>query len=414
VESSETSGRRLDAKAQLIQLQSFLTMPRETLPGLTAREAGRYLRGAADRLGLEFVESAGVAPIFLLLPRGGAPPAVTLFQTWHAEPAGGVERAAVEGAERLALGASVAATAGAAARIALVVAPSSSAGSRGLDEALRANRDRLTAGAAYWIRITPAEGPAPRRRRVFLGARGRVVVALRGGDGNPYRARDAVVQALQEEAYGPRPLDFELLRKLASGPAPLALIGGGEEGGGRDVGSDAAGGVGAGSGGAGNSGGGGGGRRSAEERLRAALFDPRGEVVIPAVPHPDRPRAWLMFETAEAMEAEAIGSRVEALSGGGRAEVVENFPWDRGNIHHPAIHALIELSRQVAEGAEIWPSTPWATPSGVFTRALGLGLAEWGIPLASGAQVRFPKPEEFEAMAAEAGALLAGASAEGA
>ena len=386
MESSETSGRHLDAKAQLIQLQSFLTMPRETLPGLTAREAGRYLRGSADRLGLEFVESAGVAPIFLLLPRGGPPPAVTLFQTWHAEPAGGVERAAVEGAERLALGAAVAAAAGTAARIALVVAPSASAGSRGLDEALRANRDRLAAGAAYWIRVTPEEASAPRRRRVFLGAKGRVVVALRGGDGNPYRARDAVVQALQEEAYGPRPLDFELLRKLASGPVPLALIDGGEEGG----------------------------RRSAEERLRAALFDPRGEVVIPAVPHPDRPRAWLMFETAEAMEAEAIASRVEALSGGGRAEAVENFPWDRANIHHPAIHALIELSREVAAGVEIWPSAPWATPSGVFTRALGLGLSEWGIPLAPGAQVRFPKPEEFEAMAAEAGGLFAKASAEGA
>ncbi|HTM00992.1 MAG TPA: hypothetical protein VL503_07705 [Candidatus Omnitrophota bacterium] len=375
-------------------------MPRETLPGLTAREAGRYLRGAADRLGLEFVESAGVAPIFLLLPRGGGPPAVTLFQTWHAEPAG-VEPAAVDGAERLALGTAVAA-AGATARIAFVVAPSSSAGSRGLDEALRAYRDRLAAGAAYWIRVTPGEASGRGRRRVFLGARGRVVIALRGGDGNPYRARDAVVQALREEAYGPRPLDFELLRKLASGPEPLALIGAtGEEGGGRD-------------GGSGSGSGSGGGRRSAEERLRAALFDPRGEVVIPAVPHPDRPRAWLMFETAEAMEAEAIASRVEALSGGGRAEAVENFPWDRANIHHPAIHALIELSRAVSEGPEIWPSAPWATPSGVFSRALGLGLAEWGIPLAPGAQVRFPKPEEFETMTAEAGRLLVKASAEGA
>jgi hypothetical protein len=45
---------------------------------------------------------------------------------------------------------------------------------------------------------------------------------------------------------------------------------------------------------------------------------------------------------------------------------------------------------------------------------LGLGLAEWGIPLAPGAQVRFPKPEEFETMTAEAGDLLARASAEGA
>ncbi|HYJ31754.1 MAG TPA: hypothetical protein VE326_00910, partial [Candidatus Binatia bacterium] len=128
-------------------------MPRETLPGLTAREAGRYLRAAADRLGLEYIESAGVAPVFLLLSRGGIPPAVTLFQTWHAESAG-VEPAAVEGAERLALGAAVAGAevvagiqaaagtqAGSGTRIAFVVAPSASSGSRGLAEALRANRD---------------------------------------------------------------------------------------------------------------------------------------------------------------------------------------------------------------------------------------------------------------------------------
>jgi hypothetical protein len=383
-------------------------MPRETLPGLTAREAGRYLRGAADRLGLEFVESAGVAPIFLLLPGGGAPPAVTLFQTWHAEPAGGVERAAVLGAERLALGAAVAA-AETATGVALVVAPSASAGSRGLDETLRAHRDRLSAGAAYWLRVTPAEASGPGRRRVFLGARGRVVIALRGGDGNPYRARDAVVQALREEAYGPRPLDFELLRKLASGPEPLALIEDTVERGDEVSGGGPA------EGGSGRAAEGSrGGRRATEERLRAALFEPRGDVVIPAVPHSDRPRAWLMFETAEAMEAEAIAVRVESLSGGGRAEAVENFPWDRANIHHPAIHALIGFSRDVSEGTEIWPSAPWATPSGVFTRALGLGLAEWGIPLASGAQVRFPKVEEFEAMAGEAAGLLAKASAEGA
>lgn len=411
MESSKPSQRSLDAKAQLIHLQSFLTMPRETLPRLTAREAARYLSGAAERLGLEFVESSGVAPVFLLLPRGGAAPAATLFQTWHAEPAG-MESAAVEGSERLALGAAVAGASSAAgvagaaraAGIAFVVAPSASAGSRGLDEVLRAHRDRLAARTAHWIRVTPAAASGPRRRRVFLGSKGRVVVALRGGDGNPYRARDAVVQALREEAYGPRPLDFELLRKLASGPEPLALIGGEGPGGDGAAGREGA---------AGGERTAGGGRRSAEERLRAALFEPRGNVVIPDVPHPDRPRAWLTFETAEAMEAEAIASRVEALSGGGRAEAVENFPWDRANIHHPAIHALIGYSREVSDGAEIWPSAPWPTPSGLFTRALGLGLAEWGIPLTSGAQVRFPSPEEFEGMATEVGGLLARASAEG-
>ena len=393
--SSETPRSALDVKAQLTLLQSLLTMPRETLPGLTAREAGRYLRAAADRLGLEYIESAGVAPVFLLLPRGGIPPAATLFQTWHAESAG-VAPAAVEGAERLALGAAVAGAeavagiqaaagtqAGSGTRIAFVVAPSASSGSRGLAEALRANRDRLVGKAAYWMRVTPWVSG---RRRIFLGARGRAVIALRGGDGNPYRARDAVLQALQEDAYGPRPLDFELIRKLAVGTEPLTLIG-----------AEAS----------------GAGRRSAEERLRSALFEPRGDVVIPAVPHPDRPRAWLTFETAEAMEAEAIASRVEAVSGGGRAEAVEDFPWDRANIHHPAIHALIGFSREVSEGPEIWPSSPWATPSGVFTRALGLGLAEWGVPLAPGAQVRFPRLEEFEAMVSEVRGVLAAASAEG-
>lgn len=388
--SSGTAGPRLDPGAHLVKLQRLLSLPRETLPRLTAEEAGRYLRGSAERIGLEFVEFKGVAPIFLLLPRGEAPPSAVLFQTWHAEAAP-VEPAAIEGAERLALGAAVAGVETAmAARVAVVVAPAASAGSRGLAELLREHRGRLEAGAAYWIRVAPPAASGTARRNVFLGGRGRVVIALRGGEGNPYRARDAVVEALREEAYGPRPLDFELIRKLASNPGALGLIGQGE--------------------GAASTGG----AVSNEERLRRALFDPRGEIVIPAVPHPDRPRAWLTFETAEAMEAESIANRVNALSGGGQADIVENFPWDRANIHHPAVHALIELSREKGGGAEIWPSSPWPTPSGVFSRALGVGLAEWGIPLPSGAQVRFPKPEEFGSMALEVAELLRKATSEGA
>jgi hypothetical protein len=275
-----------------------------------------------------------------------------------------------------------------------VVAPAASAGSRGLDEMLREHRSRLAAGAAYWIRVAPSTTipPVERRRNVFLGARGRVVIALRGGEGNPYRARDAVVEALREEAYGPRPLDFELIRKVAARPEAMALIGASGAGAGSGAGPESGAAPGSGTG-------------SGEERLRSALFEPRGDIVIPAVPHPDRPRAWLTFETAEAMEAESIASRVEALSGGGRAEVVENYPWDRANIHHPAIHALIELARERAGGSEIWPSAPWSTPSGLFTRALGINLAEWSIPLPSATQIRFPKPDQFETMALEAGEL---------
>lgn len=385
----ETDGRsapRPNAKAQLAYLQRLITLPRETVPKLTAEEAARYLRGTAERLGLELIEISSVIPTFLLLPRTGAP-RVLLFQTWHAE-AVPVAPAAADGSERLALGTAVAgmeaageAASGDGASFGLVVAPAASAGSRGLDRALREHRERLTAQAAYWLRIAPSRSagePPADRRRVFLGARGRVVIAMRGGEANPYRIRDAVVEELREQAYGPRPLDFELIRKLAQRPDAVDLL---PEGPGR-----------------------------LEDRIRGALFEPRGEVVSPAVAHPDRPRAWLTFDIAEGMEPDRLAARVQELSGAGSADLVESFPWDRANIHHPAVHALIETARVRAGGAEIWPSSPWPTPSGVFSRALGLGLHEWGLPLSAGAMMRFPKPAEFEAMAIEAGTLLLSAS----
>jgi hypothetical protein len=357
------------------------------------------LRDAGSRLGLQFIENKEVAPTFLLLPEGGATPIVTLFGTWHGEPSP-TPAAAIDGAERLALGAALAAVEAAAAagalgsaeqpRVALVAAPSAGAGSQGLDQLLAAHRERLRAEAAFWVRISPQ--PAPRRRRIFLGARGRLVIALRGGDANPYRIRDQVVAELTESAYGPRPLDFELIRKLAQDRDAVALLrvhspDPGAAPGARDAGEDDSG-------------------PAAEERIRRALFLPRGDVVIPAVAHPDRPRAWLTFEIAEAMEPEAIGQRLESLSGGGQADLVERFPWDRANIHHPATHALIELAKARSEGPEIWPSAPWTGPSGLFTRALGAGLFEWGIPLPPGAAFRLPKPAEFESIAMEIADLL--------
>lgn len=387
--------QQFDIGTHLAKLQPFLTLPRETIPGITAREAARYLKWSAGVLGLEFIETEGVAPTFLLLPAGPAP-RVLLFQTWHAEtlPAAG----AIEGAERLALGTAIAGVALAEAtvsrspeadrnsRFALVIAPSASSGSQGLDRLLRDRRDRLSAESALWIRIAPASAsaspsaPAP-RRRVFLGARGRTVLALRGGDGNPYRARDVVVEELRAQAFGPRPLDFELIRKMAQQTGPLELLSPSLEPG-----------------------------TSAEERIRRALFDPKGEVAVPPIPHPDRPRAWLTFETAESMEAEPIAARVTALSGGGDVDIVERFPWDRVNIHHPGIRALIGVAKSRSGGAEIWPQSPWPTPSGLFSRALGTSLAEWGIPFSPAAAIRFPQRPDFEAMVQEAAELLLGSA----
>jgi hypothetical protein len=376
----------LDAAEQLARYQSFLTLPRETIPRLTARDAGTLLRAAAARLGLEAAEIAGVAPTFLLLPREA--PLVTLFLTWTSTPLGRPD-VAEDAADRLALAASLAALETVVAaeilgpreapRAALVVAPAANAGSQGLDGLLREHRDRLRSLAAFWIRIAPA---APARRRVYLGSRGHVVVGLRGGDGNPYRARDQVVAELSEQAYGPRPLDFELIRKLANDPGSVTFAQ-------RQQGQDAP-----------------AAKISAEEGIRRALFEPRGDVVAQRASVPDRPRAWLVFETAEAMEAEPVARRVAELSGGGSADLVEDFPWDRWNIHAPAIQALIAVAKSRSEGAEIWPLTPWPSASGLFTRALGVGLAEWAVPLPAGTTFRIPTPDQFQAVALEVAELL--------
>ncbi|HZE18888.1 MAG TPA: hypothetical protein VE402_02090, partial [Candidatus Angelobacter sp.] len=89
----------------LQKFQPLLSMPRETVPQLTAEETRKSLRWAAESLQLECIEISELVPTFLLLP--AAAPDALLFATWHAE-AVPVEPAAVEGAERLALSATLA------------------------------------------------------------------------------------------------------------------------------------------------------------------------------------------------------------------------------------------------------------------------------------------------------------------
>src|SRR5258705_12179033 len=69
----------------LQNLQGLLSMPRETLPQLTAAEARKALKWAAEALALEFVEIEGIAPTFLLLPEAGSAPDVLFLATGHAE-----------------------------------------------------------------------------------------------------------------------------------------------------------------------------------------------------------------------------------------------------------------------------------------------------------------------------------------
>ena len=380
---------RIDATHQLSAFQSLLALARETVPQATAAEARKALAASAERLRLELVENGNVVPTFLLLPPAGVTPRVTLFAAWHGE-AMPVTPAAVAGAERLALAAGLAALeavaatgalgpAGSPPEAAVVAAPGATQGSLVLAETLRANRARLQAPVAFWPRIAPS---APRRRRVFLGARGRVVIGLWGDGANAWTIRDALVKALSDEAYGPRPLDFELLRKLAQSADALDFL--------EETIADPAAVPGTG-----------------EERLRRALFEPLGQVSRPASPHPDRPNAWLTIETAEAMEPDDILARTRALAGSARAELAEGFVWDRAGIHHPATQALIGMAKSRSEGPEIWPMAPWTTPSGLFTRALGTGLAEWAVALPPATMVRFPKPEAFEAIAREVAELIA-------
>ncbi len=358
-------------------------MPRETLPQLTAAEARKALTWASEALSLEFLEIKGVAPTFLLLPGPGTEPGVVLFATWHAEVLP-VVPAAVEGAERLALSASLAGLGralGTGGGAAMVVAPGATQGSLVLARILREHRARLRAPAALWQRIAP---DAPRRRRIFLGSRGRVVLGLWESGVNPYRLRDQIVEELREEAYGPRPLDFELLRKLGQNRDALDFL---------EEALDDPGAV-AGEG---------------EDRLRQALFEPRGQVVKPQVNHQDRPQAWLILEVTENANPEEILERVRSLAGGAKIEMAEGFPWDRISIHSPSVQAEIKFSREVSEGPEIWPGAPWMTPSGVFTRALGTPLVEWGIPVGPDVAVRFPKPDQFESLSGEVERLVRGA-----
>ncbi len=390
-----------DTASYLKELQPLLSLPRETLPQLTGSEARKSLRWAASALGLELVEKGGVAPWFVLLPPGGARPSLTLFAAWHGEAAP-VTPAAAEGAERLALAATLAALGSALGSerfpAAVVVAPGATQGSRILAELLAEHRERLQAPAAFWLRVGPRSTD---RRRIYLGSRGRVVLgiwsAAPGGAGagagtsapgagvgsgaNAYRIRDQLIEQIRDEAYGPRPLDFELLHKLGQSRDALDFL---EE---TFEDPDAVSGEG-------------------EERLKRALFEPRGQVIVPQISHPDRPRAWIVIETAEAMEPSELHQRAQRLAGEANVEMAEAFLWDRISIHDPAIQAEIGLSKEVSKGPEIWPMAPWLTPSGIFTRALGTPLAEWAIPLPAAASVRSPKPESFAAIVREATDLL--------
>src|SRR5258705_5782664 len=138
----------------LQNLQGLLSMPRETLPQLTAAEARKALKWAAEALALEFVEIEGIAPTFLLLPEAGSAPEVLFFATWHAEVLP-VEPAAVEGGGRLALSATLAGLGralDARAHAAVGVAPGATQSSLVLARTLREPRTRLPAPPAFWPR----------------------------------------------------------------------------------------------------------------------------------------------------------------------------------------------------------------------------------------------------------------------
>ena len=372
----------LDTATHRTWFQELTSMGREGLPRASADAARRALAAAAPALRSELVEIEGAAPTFLLVPRGGARPDITVLGSWHAESRP-VLPAALEGAERTALVATVGAltalsTAGEGDRgVALVVSPGASHGSIVLDRILREHRPSLQAPVAFWPRIGPR---GPRRRRVFLGARGLVVLAIRG-DVNPYGLRDRIVADLARDAFGPRPLDFELLRKVARSESEMELL---------DEALDDPASV----------------PGEGEDRLRAALFDPRGSVSRPSVRTPDRPAAWITIETAEDMDPEGVAAKAREHAPGVSIDLVEGAPWDRHNIHHPAVQAAIHTAKHRSEGAEIWPMAPWVTPSGVFMRALGTPLVEWAVPLPPATQVRNPTSEALLAMERELAELF--------
>lgn len=366
----------LDVAAHRSWFQELTSMGREGIPRATAEAARRALRSSAAALGLELVEVEGAAPVFLLIPPGDSRPDVTLFGTWHAESRP-VLPAALEGAERVALLAGIGAISGlsmgdSGVPAAVVVAPGASHGSLVLERVLRDHRPSLQAPVAFWPRIGPRP---PRRRRVFLGARGLVVLAVRG-ETNPYDLRDRIVADLSRDAFGPRPLDFELLRKVARSESEMELL--------EEALDDPASVPGEG-----------------EDRVRAALFAPRGFVARPAVRHPDRPAAWVTIEIAEDMEPEAVAKLAREHAPGVPIDLVEGFHWDRHNIHHPAVQAAIRTAKHRSDGAEIWPMAPWTTPSGLFTRALGMPLVEWSVPLPSGTPLRTPSDAALLSMERE-------------
>jgi len=365
----------------LTYFQELIELGRETLPQRTVEAARRALGRSAAALGLELVETTSPIPTFLLLPPGGQAPSLTVFGSWSAE-AHPVAPAAAEGGERLALAASVG---GLAAAIgsgvlpglpAMVVPPGAGHGSLVLEATLGGHRPSLQAKAAFWPRVGSV---APRRRRVFLGARGRVVFGLWGGDSNPYTLRDRLVTELGDAAYGPRPLDFELLRKLAGQPNALDFL---EEAVVDPLTGDD------------------------EDRLRNAMFAPIGHVAKPPTAHPDRPRAWITIEGAEDMDPAMVVERARALVSDSRVEQAEGFRWDRLNLYHPSVQALIHTAKTRSEGAEIWPAAPWVTPSGLFTRALGIPLAEWTAPIPTGTRARAPGLEAYRLVVDELSELF--------
>src|SRR2546428_4779752 len=143
----------IDTSSYLQKLQALLSMPRETLPQLTAAEARKALGWASEALRLELVEIEGAAPTFLLLPEPGSTPAALFFTTWHAEVLQ-VTPAAVEGAERLALSATLAGLGREAEtevepRAAVVGAPGATQGSLVLARILREDRAPVRAARAF-------------------------------------------------------------------------------------------------------------------------------------------------------------------------------------------------------------------------------------------------------------------------